>query len=71
MYGGVVRLNELSQSTSTVLSENIVIYRSVHLDISFLTAAFAEFRKLHPVVFQSYLDIWFKRFSGFCDCFEG
>lgn len=50
MYGGVVRLNDLSQSANQVLSGNIVIYRSVHLDISFLSSAFAEFRKKHPAV---------------------
>lgn len=54
IYGGVVRLNELGQSESKVLSGNIVIYRSVHLDISFLNSGLAEFRKMHPAVTASF-----------------
>ncbi|MEP3276606.1 MAG: LysR family transcriptional regulator [Stappiaceae bacterium] len=55
MYGGVVRLNELSRSSNQVLSGNIVIYRSSHLDISFLNALLAEFRKIHPGVTFSFV----------------
>lgn len=50
MYGGVVRLNELSQSDNQVLSGNIVIYRSSHLDIGFLNQLLAVFRQQHPGV---------------------
>lgn len=55
IYGGVVRLNALSQSSNQVLSGNIVIYRSSHLDISFLNALLAEFRKKHPGVTFSFV----------------
>ncbi len=50
IYGGVVRLNELSQSDNQVLSGNIVIYRSNHLDIDFLNSLLAQFRLVHPGV---------------------
>lgn len=50
MYGGVVRLNELSKDDSQILTGNIVIYRSSHLDISFLNPILANFRQLHPNV---------------------
>lgn len=50
IYGGVVRLNELSQSSEQILSGNIVIYRSSHLDVSFLNALLAAFQKMHPGV---------------------
>lgn len=50
IYGGVVRLNELSVSGTQVVTGNIVIYRSSHLDIGFLNVLLAEFRKMHPGV---------------------
>lgn len=50
IYGGVVRLNDLKESSDQSLSGNIVIYRSSHLDISFLNSLLATFRKKHPGV---------------------
>ncbi len=48
MYGGVVRLNELNDSDDQILTGNIVIHRSSHLDISFVNELLARFRALHP-----------------------
>lgn len=53
MYGGVVRLNELSRENDQVLSGNIVIYRSSHLDISDISRVLSAFRTLHPAVTYS------------------
>lgn len=50
IYGGVVRLNELSATEAQVLSGNIVIYRSSHLSVSFLNAVLADFQHDNPAV---------------------
>ncbi|WP_299730467.1 LysR family transcriptional regulator [uncultured Tateyamaria sp.] len=50
IYGGVVRLNELGNQNEQALSGNIVIYRSSHLDLSFLSAEIDRFRSEHPAV---------------------
>lgn len=50
IYGSVVRLNALGKGSDQVLSGNIVIFRSSHLDVSFLNALLAQFRKQHPAV---------------------
>ena len=50
IYGGVVRLNELGRQDEQTLSGNIVIYRSNHLDLSFLSAEMDKFRGEHPAV---------------------
>ena len=50
MYGGVVRLNELNDDDDQVVTGNIVIHRSSHLDISFLNELLAKFRTQHPGV---------------------
>ncbi|MEP4196461.1 MAG: LysR family transcriptional regulator [Aliishimia sp.] len=50
IYGGVVRLNEIGKVEEQVLSGNVVIYRSSHLDDDFLTPVIASFQTEHPVV---------------------
>lgn len=50
IYGGVVRLNELGNQDEEALSGNIVIYRSSHLDLGFLSAEIGKFRTSHPAV---------------------
>ena len=50
MYGGVVRLNDLGKSVDEVLSGNIVIYRSSHLDFLQINRMLADFQHMHPAV---------------------
>ena len=50
IYGGVVRLNALGSQNEQVLSGNIVIYRSSHLDLSFLNPVIDRFCSDHPAV---------------------
>lgn len=53
MYGGVVRLNELGSPDDEVLTGNIVIYRSSHLDFQKVSNVLAEFQYAHPAVTYS------------------
>ena len=50
IYGGVVRLNDLTASEGQSLSGNVVIYRSSHLEMDGITPVLEDFRQQHPRV---------------------
>ena len=50
IYGGVVRLERLSEQAEHSISGNIVIYRSSHIDLGFLAPYLNGFRERHPAV---------------------
>ena len=50
IYGGVVRLNDLTDGEGRSLSGNLVVYRSSHLEMDNITPVLEGFRQQHPRV---------------------
>ncbi len=50
IYGGVVRLNDLTADGGRALSGTVVVHRSSHLEMDDITPLLEEFRRQHPDV---------------------
>ena len=50
IYGGVMRLNDLTSPSERSISGNLIIYRSYHLDTGFLKPLLTQFHRQHPNV---------------------
>ena len=50
IYGGILRLKDLSSKADKAISGNIIIYRSSHLDMTFLDPLLSRYRRMHPGV---------------------
>ncbi len=50
IYGGVVRLNDLTADGGRALSGTVVVHRSSHLEMDDITPVLEDFRRQHPDV---------------------
>jgi len=50
IYGGVVRLNDLTADGGRALSGTVVVHRSSHLEMDDITPVLEDFRRQHPEV---------------------
>ncbi len=50
IYGGILRLKDLAEKAEKAITGTLVISRSSHLDMAFLTPLLSQFHKRHPGV---------------------